>query len=134
MAGWSVRRSAAPTAETHVVTTAEMSRAQDRQIRQRRYFMLQGGRVLCIALQAFPLPAWARIVLIAGAVCLPWMGVVQANAGPSRVVQRKPAASELPDEPPVRTALAAPRVIDGDPVPRPAGVPAEPPAGTGPPA
>lgn len=116
MAGWPVRRRTAAS-DPHLVTSAPLSREQDRRVRQRRYFVLQGFRVLCIAVQAFPLPGWARIVLIVAAVCLPWMGVVQANAGPSQVVSRRPAATAAPEEPVVRTALAAPRVIDGDTVP-----------------
>lgn len=103
--------------ESLVVTSAAVSRSDDQRTRQRRYFMSQGLRVVCILLQAFPLPGWLRVVLILAAVLLPWAGVVQANAGPAQTVQRRPAgpAVAVPTEA-ARPALGSARVIDADPL------------------
>ena len=80
--------------------------------RQRRYLLTQTVRVACLLLAAtLPVPLLAKGALLAGAVVLPYFGVVMANAGPSRdrrrVVQR---AVEQPQ----RLQIAPGRVVDGD--------------------
>lgn len=103
--------------ETLLVTSAAVSRSDDQRTRQRRYFIAQGIRVLCILVQAFPLPGWLRVVLILAAVLLPWAGVVQANAGPAQTVARRPAGPAVAPPPEVdRPALSSARVIDADPL------------------
>jgi hypothetical protein len=100
--------------ETVVVTTAGMSGTDDRKLRQRRYLVTQVVRISCFVLAvALPVPLWAKLVLIVGAFTLPWMGVVQANAGPT--VQRHKAPTAVVDrEEPLRIALEPGRTIDAD--------------------
>jgi hypothetical protein len=97
-----------------VVTTAGRSGSDDRRLRQRRYAQTQALRLLCFVLAvALPVPLPVRLVLIVGAFALPWIGVVNANGGPSRAPLRAPDA--LIDRPePVRIALEPGRDIDAD--------------------
>ena len=60
-------------------------RVDDIDLRERRYVKMQLGRVACILLAVIvPAPLPVTLVLFAGAVFLPWFGVVMANAGPTR--------------------------------------------------
>src|SRR6266508_1032160 len=62
------------------ITTAAASRADDISARQRRYLISMGIRTACF-IPAFVVgPGWFRWVLIAGAVLLPYVAVVMANA------------------------------------------------------
>lgn len=106
------------TPEVVRVTTAQLSHTDDIALRQRRYVLTQLLRVVCIGLAAsLPVaPAW-KLVLLAGAILLPWFGVVAANAGPT--VSRKQRTNILvADEPvesaPARPAIAPGRVIDAE--------------------
>ena len=84
-----------------VVTSAGLSHTDDMRLRLRRYAWTQAARITCFVLAVtLPVPLIARLLLIAGAVALPWMGVVAANAGP--VVSRtKPSpAPVMPLRPP----------------------------------
>ena len=100
--------------ETIVVTTAGLSHTDDRRLRQRRYVVTQLVRISCFVLAvALPVPLVWKLVLVVGAVALPWMGVVAANAGP--VVSRKDRPSALIDRPVAvteRIAIEPGRVID----------------------
>jgi len=100
--------------ETVVVTTAGRSHTDDRMLRQRRYILTQLARISCFVLAvALPVPLWAKLGLIVGAVALPWMGVVAANAGPS--VSRRAGPTSIIDRPveqPERIAIEPGRVID----------------------
>ncbi len=102
------------------VTTARMSHSDDITLRERRYIKTQLVRVVCVVLGvALPVPVALRLLLFVGAVCLPWFGVVMANAGP--VVSRRRAtaivegglAETLP-EPPLRLAIEPGRVVDAE--------------------
>jgi hypothetical protein len=97
-----------------VVTTAGRSGSDDRRLRQRRYAQTQGLRLLCFLLAvALPVPLPVRLLLIVGAFALPWIGVVNANGGPSRAPVRRPDALIVRTEP-VRIALEPGRDIDAD--------------------
>lgn len=62
------------------ITTARSSRADDLAGRQRRYLWSMLLRTLCVV-GAVVVPAgWARWLMIAGAVFLPYVAVVMANA------------------------------------------------------
>ncbi len=100
--------------ETVVVTTAGRSHTDDRMLRQRRYILTQLARISCFVLAvALPVPLWAKLGLIVGAVALPWMGVVAANAGPSVSRRAGPTAIiNRPVEQPERIAIEPGRVID----------------------
>ena len=101
------------------VTTAGMSHADDMRLRQRRYLITQAVRVSCVLLAVLlPVDLWWKAAFIAGSVVLPWMGVVAANAGPSRARTRTnaivdtPAAAEPVEA--VRIAIEPGRVVDQD--------------------
>ncbi|MFN2537713.1 MAG: DUF3099 domain-containing protein [Mycobacteriales bacterium] len=99
------------TSEPVVVTSAARSASEDREARMRRYVVTQGVRVLCFVLAvSLPVPLWAKLLLILGALVLPWMGVVAANGGPSRERVRANAMVGRPEPMPLR--LDAGRTID----------------------
>jgi hypothetical protein len=99
-----------------LVTSAGRSHSDDISLRQRRYVLTQSVRIVCVVLAAFlPVPVEWKGVLIAGAVVLPWFGVVMANAGPTVGRARKTALVDRPVEPqPLRIAIEPGRVIDQD--------------------
>lgn len=77
------------------VTNAGLSGTQDRQLRQRRYVITQAIRMVSFLLAVFlPVPLWVKLVLIAAAFTLPWMGVIAANAGPTVQRGRRRAVEE----------------------------------------
>ena len=102
------------------VTTARLSHSEDIALRERRYMLMQLGRLVCVVLGvALPVPVAFRLLLFVGAVCLPWFGVVMANAGPTVTRDRNVAivdrglSETLPDQP-LRLAIEPGRVIDAD--------------------
>ncbi len=99
-----------------LVTTAGRSHSDDISLRQRRYVMTQSVRILCVVLAAFlPVAVEWKGLLIAGAVLLPWFGVVMANAGPTaRSKDERNALVQRTVEEPVRLAIEPGRVIDAD--------------------
>ncbi len=103
-----------------LVTTAGRSHSDDIALRQRRYVLTQSVRIVCIVLAAFlPVSVEWKGLLIVGAVLLPWLGVVMANAGPTVSRPRRAALVDRPVEPqPVRIAIEPGRVIDQDQVRR----------------
>jgi hypothetical protein len=66
------------------ITSAPTSLTDDLAMRTRRYLWTMGLRTACFV-GAIVVPGWPRWVLIAGAVLLPYLGVVGANAGRERV-------------------------------------------------
>lgn len=76
---------------------------------------------MCVLLAVLvPVSPFWKVVFILGAVVLPWVGVVAANAGPS--LERRPAqaavplpAATTPVPTPVPTPIAPARVIDYEP-------------------
>lgn len=102
--------------EVAVVTAARLSHTDDISLRQRRYVLTQSLRIACVVL-ATVLPvslAW-KGVLMAGAIGLPWFGVVMANAGPTVGRRRRTSLVERPAvAEPVRIAIEPGRVIDQD--------------------
>ena len=66
------------------VTSAANSASTDRDARTRRYLITMAVRVACLILSiALPIPVWARLMFIGGAVVLPRLAVVSANGGDS---------------------------------------------------
>lgn len=106
-----------PQPDVAVVTRAARSHSEDIGVRQRRYLLTQSVRIVCVVLATLlPVsPLW-KGVLIAGAVALPWFGVVMANAGPT--VSRKHGTSmvdrAMPLDEPVRLAIDPGRVVDAE--------------------
>lgn len=61
------------------VTTAPQSAADDQGVRVRRYLTAMGFRLVCFVLAYFT-TGWVRWSFVAGAVVLPYVAVVLANA------------------------------------------------------
>ena len=100
-----------PAPDPVVVTSAGRSATEEREARLRRYAVTQGVRLLCFVLAvSLPVPLWAKLVLLLGSLVLPWMGVVTANAGPSRQKAREHAMVDRVE--PVRLQLEPGSVID----------------------
>ena len=97
-----------------VVTSAGRSHSEDIDLRQRRYVITQGVRIVCVVLAAaLPVPVGWKAVLLLGAIVLPWFGVVMANAGPTMGRARQTAMLARPvAQDPVRMAIEPSRVID----------------------
>jgi hypothetical protein len=66
------------------ITTASTSRNAEIAARQRRYIWSMGVRTVCFVAAIAVGPGWLRWVLVAGAVLLPYVAVVMANAAPSK--------------------------------------------------
>lgn len=82
------------------ITTAPQSRERDISSRQRRYLFSMAVRTLCVVGAVLVGAGWLRWVLIAGAVFLPYIAVVMANAASSR-----PEEAELRQQQQVRRSL-----------------------------
>jgi hypothetical protein len=90
------------------VTTAHQGRTDDLDRRQRRYLMTMGIRIGCLPLAVF-VDGWARWVFILGAVVLPYVAVVIANAvAPPQRGKLTPVAPEI------RRSLPASSASDRD--------------------
>ena len=96
-----------------LVTSAGQSGTQERQARMRRYLLTQSVRLVCLVLAvALPVPIWGKLLLVVGALVLPWMGVVTANAGPKRKPLGENAMVERIE--PTRLQLDPGTVVDMD--------------------
>lgn len=62
------------------ITTVNQNRAEEIAARQRRYLISMTIRLVCFLAAYFVGPGWLRWVLMAGAVFLPYVAVVAANA------------------------------------------------------
>lgn len=78
--GQAVGKAKAPDIEVFTITGAQRALSQEQTGRTRRYLISMGIRTACV-LGAIVVPGWPRWVLIAGAVVLPYLAVVVANAG-----------------------------------------------------
>lgn len=76
-----VRR--ADTAEVYSITGASTSLTDEQAPRTKVYLISMGIRTACVLL-AIVVPGWPRWAFIAGAVVLPYLAVVAANARRSR--------------------------------------------------
>jgi hypothetical protein len=62
------------------ITGAQRGLSQEQTGRTRRYLFSMGVRTACVLL-AIVVPGWPKWIFIAGAVVLPYLAVVIANAG-----------------------------------------------------
>ena len=69
-----------PREEVQSITTAQSSLTNDQSVRQRRYFISMMIRTICFILTVI-LPSPFRWIALVGAVTLPYIAVVVANAG-----------------------------------------------------
>ncbi len=86
--------------EVFTITDAQRSLSDEQTGRTRRYLVSMGIRTVCVVAAIF-VPGWPRWVLIAGAVVLPYLAVVVANAGrendePGETGVTGPGRPELP--------------------------------------
>ena len=65
------------------ITSAQRALSDEQAGRTRKYLISMGIRTACV-IGAIFVPGWPRWVLIAGAVILPYLAVVIANAGRER--------------------------------------------------
>jgi hypothetical protein len=72
------------TAEAVRITTAPRSRADDIAARQKRYIFSMGLRTACFVGAVIAGGGWLMWTFLAGAIFLPYVAVVMANAGPGR--------------------------------------------------
>jgi hypothetical protein len=66
--------------EVFTITAAQRPLSQEQGGRTRRYLVSMGVRTACL-LGAIVIDGWPRIMLIIGAIALPYLAVVIANAG-----------------------------------------------------
>jgi hypothetical protein len=72
------------TGEPVRITTASAGRDADIAMRQRRYLVAMSIRTVCFVAAIFVTPIWLRVVFVAGALLLPYVAVVMANAGSTK--------------------------------------------------
>lgn len=86
--------------EIYTVTDAPRPMSEDIGYRQRRYLVSMGVRTVCfvgaILAAVAGAPAWAVLILVAGALLLPYVAVIFANGG------REPTASATFEDPGTR--------------------------------
>lgn len=120
------------------ITSAPEPLGADQARRARRYLIQMGIRVVCFLLAVLTwtrVPMWVSLVLIVGAVVLPYIAVLFANAGRERrdVGPVGYVPHQLDAAPPVRPVAAAPpadRDADPDGPARPATPDDDTPGGT----
>ncbi|WP_258805956.1 DUF3099 domain-containing protein [Pseudarthrobacter sp. NS4] len=65
-------------AEVHSITDAAGAHSEDMHRRMVKYALAMGIRMVCLIL-IFVVDGWFKILMVAGAVFLPWIAVVIAN-------------------------------------------------------
>ncbi|MDQ4500989.1 DUF3099 domain-containing protein [Sinomonas sp. ASV322] len=85
--------------EVHSITSAAPGHSEDMHKRMVRYAIAMGIRMVCI-IMLFVLDGWFKLIAVAGAVFLPWVAVVIANAQdtaetPSDALIDAPPVAEL---------------------------------------
>ena len=78
-------------AEAVRITTAPRSRADDIAARQKRYIYSMGLRTVCFVGAVIVGSGWLMWTFLIGAIFLPYVAVVMANAGPG--AQHRPGAA-----------------------------------------
>ena len=86
--------------EVFTITDAQRPLSVEQAARTRRYLVSMGIRTVCVIAAIF-IPGWPRALFIAGAIGLPYIAVVVANAGrendePGQAVVTPPVRPELP--------------------------------------
>jgi hypothetical protein len=79
----------------HTITQAQRALSAEQAGRTRKYLISMGIRTACV-LGAIVVPGWPRWVLLAGAVILPYLAVVIANAGREN---DEPGSTGVPSRP-----------------------------------
>ena len=110
-------------AEVHSITGAQPGHSVDMHQRMVRYAVAMGIRMVCILL-LFVLDGWFKLLAVAGAVFLPWVAVVIANAQTQAetydgdMLDAAPLAEIGPSAPPAADAETIQgEVVEGEPAP-----------------
>jgi hypothetical protein len=100
---------------THTITSAQRSLSDEQAGRTRKYLISMGIRTACV-IGAIFIPGWPRWVLIAGAVVLPYLAVVIANAGKVRDTGSVPEVTQQarPALPSSGKAIEGVVIVPGD--------------------
>lgn len=111
------------TSRPQAATSLEMAPEDDENLRIRNYLLTMGVRLVCIILCAVVVPyGWHTAVFAVGAIVLPYIAVVIANAASGRRVETavSPATAQL-EAPAAEPAEDSPTVIriTERPAPRP---------------
>jgi hypothetical protein len=102
-----------PVRITARITSAGQSATEEREARMRRYVVTQLVRVVCLVVAVvLPAPLPVRLAFIPAALLLPYLGVVAANAGPSR--ERGTESALVERTAPVRLQLDPARTVEQD--------------------
>jgi bacteriorhodopsin len=75
--------------ESIPITGAQVSLTQDQRARTRRYLISMAIRTICF-IGAILASGWLRWTLVVGAVVLPYVAVVMANAGRKKAPKADP--------------------------------------------
>lgn len=81
--------------QVHSITGARQGLTDDQAPRTRKYLISMAIRTACV-IGAIIVPGWPRWVLLAGAVVLPYLAVVVANAGREKHVDTPIQTVTLP--------------------------------------
>lgn len=99
------------------VTDAEDSHERDISSRTHRYLISMGFRMVCFIL-AVIIPGPLRWVFVVGAVIIPWIAVLIANAAAPSTPRTNPAvspgAAQLPEQPESPRQAEEPDVVIGE--------------------
>lgn len=106
-------RRAAAVPEVQTITNAAEAHSQEMHGRLVKYATAMGIRMVCIVL-IFVFDGWFKLIPVIGAVLLPWVAVVIANAGADTVHVEQ--ASLLDEAPPFEIAPAPVDPDDDGPV------------------
>jgi hypothetical protein len=102
--------SAHPT--TSSITTARAGASVDTSQRIRRYTITMAFRTACFILAVTVAHGWLQWVMFAGAVFLPYMGVLLANQA-NETGMRKPRVDSAPDDARQLTTGPEPDYVEG---------------------
>lgn len=108
--------------EVHRITGARPSLHDDIAARNKRYMLQMSTRVACF-IGAVALDHWTRWILVAGAVFLPYIAVVIANAGREKATDPGTFVDAAADPWALPSSPSAPVMTFDDPASGPAGRP-----------
>lgn len=97
---------------TPSITTARAGTSVDTSQRIRRYTITMAFRTVCFILAVTVAHGWLQWVMLAGAVFLPYMGVLLANQA-NDTGRQKPAQDIAPQDAPRLTTGPEPDYVEG---------------------
>jgi hypothetical protein len=106
-------------AEVHSITDAAGAHSEDMHRRMVKYALAMGIRMVCLIL-IFVVDGWFKILMVAGAVFLPWIAVVIANGNDKAeghsdsLLDSAPLAEIESPPPPIRADGPGDEVLQGE--------------------